>query len=87
MGASHRHRMNANHLRHQHGLDGIPGLDAVHHRNHETEADLVRPSVLQAGLHQLPEDAMHRVTIGDPQCVRHQLFAKLRIRMVDAVAV
>ena len=24
MGASHRHHMNRNHLRHQHGLDGSP---------------------------------------------------------------
>ena len=52
--------------------------------NHEGEVDLVRPLVLHAGLHQLSEDAMHRVTIGDPQCVRHELFAKLRIWMVDA---
>jgi hypothetical protein len=29
MGTPHRHHMNANHLRHQHGLDGIPGLDAL----------------------------------------------------------
>jgi hypothetical protein len=27
---------------------------------------------------------MHRIAIGDPQCVRHESFAKLRIRMVDA---
>jgi len=27
---------------------------------------------------------MHCVTIGDPQCIRHELFAKLRIWMVDA---
>ena len=31
IGASHRHHMNGNHLRHQHGLDGISGLDAFHH--------------------------------------------------------
>ncbi len=30
---------------------------------------------------------MHRVTIGDPQRVRHELFAKLRIWMVDGVSV
>ena len=79
--------MNGNHLRHQHGLDGIPGLDALHHRNHEAEADLVRPLVLHAGLHQLSEDAMHRIAIGDPQCISHELFAKLRIWMVDGVSV
>ena len=31
IGASHRHHVNGHHLRHQHGLDGIPGLDALHH--------------------------------------------------------
>ena len=31
IGTSHRHHMNGHHLRHQHGLDGIPGLDAFHH--------------------------------------------------------
>ena len=30
---------------------------------------------------------MHRVAIGDPQCVRHELFAKLRIWMVDRESV
>jgi len=30
MGTSHRHHMNRNHLRDQHGFDGIPGLDALH---------------------------------------------------------
>src|SRR5882724_2786683 len=30
---------------------------------------------------------MHCVTIGDPQCVRHELFAKLRIWMVDGETV
>ena len=30
---------------------------------------------------------MHCVTIGDPQCVRHELFAKLRVWMVDGVSV
>ena len=44
-------------------------------------------SSVHAGLHQLSEDAMHRVTIGDPQCVRHELFAKLRIWMVDGESV
>jgi hypothetical protein len=29
MGASHRHHVNRNHLRHQHGLDGIPRPDAL----------------------------------------------------------
>jgi PAS domain S-box-containing protein len=28
-------------LRHQQGLDGVPRLDALHHRNHEAEVDLV----------------------------------------------
>src|SRR5467141_2251389 len=50
IGTSHRHHMNGNHLRHQHGLDGIPGLDALHHRNHEAEADLVRPLVVHAAI-------------------------------------
>jgi hypothetical protein len=31
IGTSHRHHVNGHHLRHQHGLDGIPGLDAFHH--------------------------------------------------------
>src|SRR6202171_572574 len=30
---------------------------------------------------------MHRIAIGDPQCVCHELFAQLRIRMVDGVSV
>src|SRR5712671_5667196 len=30
---------------------------------------------------------MHRIAIGDPQCVRHQPFAKLRIWMVDGETV
>ena len=30
---------------------------------------------------------MHRIAIGDPQCIRHQLFAELRIRMVDGESV
>jgi hypothetical protein len=30
---------------------------------------------------------MHRIAIGDPQCVRHELFTKLRIRMVDGESV
>jgi hypothetical protein len=30
---------------------------------------------------------MHRIAIGDSQCVRHQLFTKLRIRMVDGESV
>ena len=30
---------------------------------------------------------MHRFAVGDPQCIRHQLFAELRIRMVDGEAV
>ena len=45
--------------------------------------DLVRLLPVYAGLHQLPEDAMHRIAIGDPQCFSHQRFAKLGIRMVD----
>jgi hypothetical protein len=28
-----------------------------------------------------------RIAIGDPQCVRHELLAKLRISMVDGVSV
>ena len=87
MGTSHRHHMNANHLRHQHGLDGIPGLDALHHRNHEREIDLVGTLAAHAGLDQLSENAMHRFAVGDPQCISHELFAELRIRMVDGEAV
>jgi hypothetical protein len=87
LGTSHRHHMNRNHLRHQHGLDGIPGLDALHHRNHEGEVDLVRALAAHAGLHQLPKDAMHSFAVGDPQCVRHELFADLRIWMVDGESV
>src|SRR5882757_6563922 len=30
---------------------------------------------------------MHRIAIGDPQCVRHQPFAKLRIWMLDGETV
>ena len=30
---------------------------------------------------------MHRVAVGDPQCVSHELFAEFRIRMVDGEAV
>jgi hypothetical protein len=30
---------------------------------------------------------MHRIAIDDPQCVRHELFAKLRIWMVEAESV
>ncbi len=30
---------------------------------------------------------MHRIAIGDPQCVCHELFAQLRIRMVDGESV
>ena len=87
LGTSHRHHMNRNHLRHQHGLDGIPWANALHHRNHEGEIDLVGTLAAHAGLYQLPEDAMHRVAVGDPQCVSHQPFAELRIRMVDGEAV
>ena len=87
MGTSHRHHMNRNHLRHQHGFDGIPGLDALHHRNHEREVDLVGTLAAHAGLYQLSDNAMHRFAIGDPQCVRHELFADFRIWMVDGESV
>jgi hypothetical protein len=30
---------------------------------------------------------MHRIVIGDPQCISHELFAKLRIWMVDGETV
>ena len=79
--------MNRNHLRHQHGLDGIPRLDAFHHRNHEGEVDLVRALAAHAGLHQLPDNAVHRFAVGDPQRVRHQPFAEFLILMVDGEAV
>jgi hypothetical protein len=87
MGTSHRHHVNRHHLRHQHGLDGIPGLDAFHHCNHEGEVDRVRLPPVHAGPHQLPQDAMHRIAIGDPQCFRHERFAKLRIWVVDSESV
>jgi hypothetical protein len=88
LGTSHRHHMNRNHhLRHQHGLDGIPGANALHHRNHEREVDLVSTPAADAGSDRLPEDAIHRFAIGDPQRVRHELFAQLRIRMVDGESV
>jgi hypothetical protein len=35
----------------------------------------------------LPEEAIHRFAIGGPQCVRHELFTELRIRMVDGESV
>jgi hypothetical protein len=84
MGTAHRHHVNRHHLRHQHRLDGVPRLDALDHRDHEGEVDLVRLLALDAGLDQLPEDAMHRLGIGDPQCVGHQPFAEFGIGMVDA---
>jgi hypothetical protein len=87
MGTPHRHHMNRNHLRHQHGLDGIPRLDALHHRNHEGEVDLVGTPAAHAGLYQLSENAIHRFAIGDPQRVRHELFAELPIGMVDGETV
>jgi hypothetical protein len=87
MGTSHRHHMNRNHLRHQHGFDGIPGLDALHHRNHEREVDLVGTLAAHAGLYQLPENAMHRFAIGDPHGVDHELFADFRVWMVDGESV
>src|SRR5438094_10280873 len=57
MGASHRHHMNRNHLRHQHGLDGIPWANALHHRNHEGDVDLVGAPAAHADPYQLPENA------------------------------
>ena len=87
MGASHRHHVNGNHLRDQHGLDGISWANALHHRNHEGEVDLVGLLAAHAGLYQLSEDAMHRIAIGDPQCVRHQRFADLGVWMVDGKSV
>ncbi len=83
MGTSHRHHMNRNHLRNQHGLDGIPGLMLF-------TIEIMKERLTSSGLSPLtlaftncPEDAMHRVAIGDPQRVRHELFAELRIWMVD----
>jgi hypothetical protein len=37
IGTSHRYHVNGHHLRHQHGLGAIPGLDAFDHGNHEGE--------------------------------------------------
>jgi hypothetical protein len=87
MGAPHRHHMNRNHLRHQHGLDGIPGLDALHHRDHEREADLVGTLAAHAGPYQLSENAMHRLAVGDPQGISHELIADFRVWMVDGESV
>ena len=36
-----------------------------------------------AGPHQLPEKAIHRFAIGDPERISHELFAELRIGMVN----
>ena len=41
-------------------------------------------SSLHAGPDQLPEDAVHRIGTGDPQCLTHQPFAEFGIGMVDA---
>ena len=79
--------MNRDHLRHQHGLDGVPRLDALHHRNHEGKVDRVGLLAAHAGSDQLPQNAMHRVAVGGPQRVNHELFAEFRIRMVDGDAV
>src|SRR6185437_10190784 len=87
MGTSHRHHMNRNHLRHQHGLDRIPRLDALHHRNHEGQVDLVRAPAAHACPDQLPEDAIHGFAIACPERVRHQLFAEIRIGMLDGESV
>jgi len=40
-----------------------------------------------ARLYQLPEDAIHRFAVGYPQRVHHELFAELRIGMVDGETV
>ena len=40
-----------------------------------------------AGPDQLPENAIHRFAIGNPQCVRHELFAELRIGMLDGESI
>jgi len=42
------------------------------------EIDLVRALAAHAGLYQLPDNAMHRFAIGDPQCISHELFADFR---------
>jgi hypothetical protein len=49
--------------------------------------DLIGPPAAHAGLHQLPENAIHRLAIGDPERLRHELFAELRITMVDGESV
>ena len=49
MGTSHRRHVYGYHLRHQHGLDGIPGPDAFHHGNHEGEVDRVGLSPVHGG--------------------------------------
>jgi hypothetical protein len=59
----------------------------MHHRNHEREVDLVGTLAAHAGLYQLPDNAMHRFAIGDPQCISHELFADFRIWMVDGESV
>jgi hypothetical protein len=42
---------------------------------------------VHAGFHRLSQNAMHRIAIGDSQCVRHQLLAMLRVWMVDGESV
>src|SRR5215510_11408867 len=61
--------------------------NALHHRDQEGEVDLVGTPAARAGPDQLPENAIHRVAIGDSQRVRRQLFAEIRIRMVDGESV
>jgi hypothetical protein len=43
----------------------------------------VGTSAAHAGPDQLPDQALHRVAIGDPELLRHQLFAARGIRMID----
>ena len=63
------------------------GLMLFTHRNHEGEVDLVGTLAAHAGLHQLPENAMHRFAVGDSQRIHHRLFAELGVRMVDGKSV
>ena len=63
------------------------GLMLFTHRNHEGEVDLVGTLAAHAGLHQLPENAVHRFAIGDAERVHHELIAEFGVGMVDAESV
>ncbi|MDD1533822.1 hypothetical protein C7U89_17550 [Bradyrhizobium sp. WBOS4] len=75
--------MNGHHLRRQHGLERIPGRDALHHRDHEGEIVLVGLLQDHAGFHQLLEEAVQGVAIDGAKRLAHQPFAGVGVRMLD----